>query len=46
MYKMLEIGAGTRGWWDNERVLVVVQGKKAYIERKIGGDKEAPNVST
>jgi len=26
--------------------MVVVQGKEAYIERKIGGDKEAPNIST
>ena len=44
--ELLENGAGTRGRRDNERILVVVQWQEAYIERKIGGNKEAPNVST
>jgi len=45
-YILLENETGMRGRWDNERILVVVQGQEASIERKIGGDKEVPNVST
>ena len=45
-HNLLENGAGMRGWWDNKCVLVVVQGKEVCIEKKIGGNKEAPNVST
>ena len=33
---MLENGAGMRGWRDNERIFMVVQGKEAYIDGGTG----------
>ena len=35
-------GAGTRGRRDNKRIFVVARGEEAYIQRKIGDNKEVP----
>ena len=43
---LLENEAGMQGRRGKRVILVVVQVQEAYIERKIGGDKEAPNVFT
>jgi len=39
---MLENEVGTQGQRDNEHVLVVVQGKEAYVKRKDWGQQRSP----
>jgi len=43
---LLKNGAGTRGWQDNERILVVVQVEEASERRKNGGEGSFAHVST